>query len=413
MEFTESQQIWSNRVNISFEDITNQGNKIRLVDSESKDDSHLDLYCYPRCSNQEKDVIKSCRGILVSDNKIVLQTYPYSEEYTTEDKEIESLSNENFNELKFVEAHEGSIIRVYNYNNKWYISTHKKIDSFRSKWSSKTSFGQQFLDALSVAIKNSNELSSQITFDSETKFESQFFDTLDTSKCYCFLVRNTNENRIVSKPYAEPTLFHTGTFNMSDFSHDFETTCGINQPKELTFENFEQLKEHVENINIDELQGVIVYKGEKHIKITSPEYARMFEIRGNEPSIKFRYLQLRLDKEKTDTLYSLYPKFTDTFEEYENTIYKICQNIYESYVKRYIHKQYVTLPKEEYTISKACHTWHLEDRIKNRISLRKVQEKMNEQPANNINKMIRRYLHQKNEIKQESPRNQDTTNQEQ
>ena len=96
---------------------------------------------------------------------------------------------------------------------------------------------------------------------------------------------------------------------------------------------------------------------------------------GNEPSIKFRYLQLRLHKENTDDLFRLYPKFADTFEEYENVIYKICENIYESYVNRYIHKQYVTLPKEEYTISKECHKWHMEDRVKNRISMRKVQEK--------------------------------------
>ena len=100
-------------------------------------------------------------------------------------------------------------------------------------------------------------------------------------------------------------------------------------------------------------------------------------------------------------LYSLYPKFTDTFEEYENTIYKICQDIYNSYVKRYILKEYVTLPKEEYIVSKACHTWHLEDRAKHRISVRKVQEKMNEQPANNINKMIRKRLHQKMEATNE------------
>lgn len=401
MEFTESQKIWSNRVNISFEDITNQGNKIRLVDSESNDDSHLDLYCYPRCSNQDKDIIKSCRGILVSDNKIVLQTYPYSEEYTARDKEIDHLEKEDFNKLRFVEAHEGSIIRVYNYNKKWYISTHKKIDSFRSKWSSKVSFGQQFLDALYVSIKKSTELSNKISFKTEIPFEQQFFNTLDDSKCYCFLVRNTSENRIVSKPYSEPTLFHTGTFNMNDFSYDLETSCDIDKPKELKFENLNQLKEHVENTNIDELQGVIVYKGEKHVKIVSSEYSKMFKIRGNEPSIKFRYLQLRLDKEKTDILYSLYPKFTDTFEEYENTIYKICQDIYNSYVKRYILKEYVTLPKEEYIVSKACHTWHLEDRAKHRISVRKVQEKMNEQPANNINKMIRKRLHQKMEATNE------------
>ena len=47
------------------------------------------------------------------------------------------------------------------------------------------------------------------------------------------------------------------------------------------------------------------------------------------------------------------------------------------------------MPREEYQVMRACHSWHLEDRAKNRISLRKVIEKMNEQIPTNLNKMIR------------------------
>ena len=38
------------------------------------------------------------------------------------------------------------------------------------------------------------------------------------------------------------------------------------------------------------------------------------------------------------------------------------------------------------------HAWHLEDRPKNRMSLRKVIEKMNEQTPTNLNKIIRRVI---------------------
>ena len=41
---------------------------------------------------------------------------------------------------------------------------------------------------------------------------------------------------------------------------------------------------------------------------------------------------------------------------------------------------------------RACHAWHLEDRSKNRMNLRKVIEKMNEQPPTILNKMIRRKM---------------------
>ena len=39
---------------------------------------------------------------------------------------------------------------------------------------------------------------------------------------------------------------------------------------------------------------------------------------------------------------------------------------------------------------KACHNWHLEDREKNRISLRKVIDTLNSQSPSCLNKIIRR-----------------------
>ena len=105
-------------------------------------------------------------------------------------------------------------------------------------------------------------------------------------------------------------------------------------------------------------------------------------------------------------LYFLYPRFADTFDEYENALYDIARNINNNYIRRFIKKKYVTVPKEEYQVMKACHTWHLEDRAKNRISLRKVIDILNEQTPTNLNKIIRRYNNEKNSegVKQKRPR---------
>ena len=89
--------------------------------------------------------------------------------------------------------------------------------------------------------------------------------------------------------------------------------------------------------------------------------------------------------------------------------------IFLKYVKRFIKRQFVTLPKEEYTIMRACHAWHLEDRSKNRMNLRKVIEKMNEQPPTILNKMIRRKMQEaieekKNEGKTQQESSENATN---
>ena len=53
------------------------------------------------------------------------------------------------------------------------------------------------------------------------------------------------------------------------------------------------------------------------------------------------------------------------------------------YVDRFIKKQYVTVPREEYNIIKACHTWHMEDRKRNRISFRKIKELLDDPRCRN------------------------------
>jgi len=52
------------------------------------------------------------------------------------------------------------------------------------------------------------------------------------------------------------------------------------------------------------------------------------------------------------------------------------------------------MPPEEYAIMRECHSWHIEDRANHHISWSKVIDIMNQQPANKLNKMIRRYLNE-------------------
>ena len=87
----------------------------------------------------------------------------------------------------------------------------------------------------------------------------------------------------------------------------------------------------------------------------------------------------------------LYPKHMDVIDRLENSIYEIAKSIYRSYVQRYIKKRFVSVPKEEFAVIRACHSWHEENRQTNRITLNKVIEVMNEQSATALNQMVRRY----------------------
>ena len=130
-------------------------------------------------------------------------------------------------------------------------------------------------------------------------------------------------------------------------------------------------------------------------KVVNKEYLDLFNVRGNEPSIKFRYLQVRMNEETVNNLYSLYPTMTHLFEDYENALYAIAQTIYNSYVDRFIKKKWVTVAAEEFNVIRECHSFHEQDRKQNRISIKKVIEILNEQSPTSLNKMIRRFKNEK------------------
>jgi hypothetical protein len=268
------------------------------------------------------------------------------------------------------------------------LTTHRKLNAFRSKWASNESFGTSFKNALSAeeeinpTFKNALPKGDNIL--------ERFQSILDVRKNYMFLIRNTVDNRIVCSAPERNTVYHVGTFvNGVLFMNE---NVNLSTPKELIFNNIDELQSYVSNISYKDLQGIIGFsKDNKQVKILTKDYQDLFQARGNEPSIKFRYLQVRMNRRFVNMLEHLYPELIETFEEYENTLYDIARSIYRSYVQRFIKKCYVTVPREEFAIIRECHTWHLSNRVENRISIDQMVRVMNQQSPTHLNHMIRRF----------------------
>jgi hypothetical protein len=279
---------------------------------------------------------------------------------------------------------------MFNFGEKWYTSTHRKLDAFRSKWSSRESFGDSFKRCLQTEYNLNEKLRKACSSDETVDLMTRFQSTLDVNKQYMFLVRNNDENRIVCDVPSQKTsgLFHVGTFVNGQLVLDEDVN--IPHSKRHSFKNLTELTNYVRNIDIREKQGVILFgPRNRQYKVVNKKYQDFFNIRGNEPSVKFRYLQLRMDSQKLDMLYKLYPNMHSVFEKYETTIYDIARKIHTSYRERHVKKQWMTLPKEEYIVDCACHRWHLETKLPVTVNI--VMNVMNEQSATNLNRMIRRH----------------------
>lgn len=374
-------------------------NNIALFDTDSE--TGVNLYCYTNCNRTSSPTVKMSRGIVFTKDgkEVVGRAFPYMDETLNMPRGLLEDPNTFFENNTCFVSFEGTIIRCFKKptiirkdggeentvtsSSSWYISTHKKLSADKSKWSSQYSFGHFFKEALDDIDMSAEQLFERL----EAKNKDLGLST------YVFLLMPTANNRIVSNPPlpGEPKLYFLGAINNGSGIIDFNINLeGIRSPPRVnTVEEFENIiKEDNWRVN----QGVISFsKTNFHtvVKTVIPTYNRKAILRNNEPSVRFRYLQLRSNEDKQREYRDLYPEFVDEFDQYEEYIVQAAENIYKSYIDRFIHKNNIILPKHEFIVMRDCHGWHLSDRKNNKISLEKVLDTLNQQSPNVINRIIR------------------------
>ena len=343
---------------------------IRLTDS----DSDLSMYSYIKCNEDDTDFIKKCRGLIFGGDELIVPSFGWTAEYTMDDKVKLTTLMHDAADVNIFDSHEGCLLRVYNFNSKWYVSTHRKLDAFKSRWSSTKYWGGMFEESL--------------TTDLET-----LFATLDETKIYFFVVRNNEENRIVCKAPESATVYHVGTMykENEEWITVFDEDIGIQHPVQHSVTDLDTLISYVEANGFENIQGLIIFTKNTIFKLCNKQYHDFLLTRGNESSIKFRYLQVRMNRKNREMLAFLYPQYVPEFEKYETHIYKIAAALTHAYILRFVRGEWKQVAKLEYeTIIRPLREWYLQDTKNNLISLEIVIQKLNEQSPKFLNKLIRR-----------------------
>lgn len=371
----------------------------------------LSLYCYTNSDNftaTTDPIVKECRGVVFHGNNIILKSFPYTPEIIAQPETEPEISNiiKNIKEWRFFVAYEGTLLRLFFFGKKWYLSTHRKLDAFGSKWASEESFGSLFKKALLSEEEQNEKFAARVKTDNDTEtILERFCKSLDVNQQYMFLLRNNDDNRIVCHAPDRPMLFHVGTFSRNQNNINLDEDIDVPHPEEVKLSSVSELIRYTEAIDVNKLVGVICFgPNNTQLKIVEPEYDWWFRIRGNQSSIKFRYLQLRHDEEKRKDLETLYPDSIPQFEEYEKFINGISQQLYCVYVEKYINKlekyKNIHIPYAEHQVLKACHLSFLHDR-RDKISIEKIMKEINRRTPTELNHMIKRYrtnLHTNNTV---------------
>lgn len=217
---------------------------------------------------------------------------------------------------------DGTMIRLYNYNDVWCTSTTRCIDARKSFWSSEKTFDEMFWEI----------------------FDNSHLERLDKTCTYIFILLH-KENRIVIKHYQNALIFISKIKNEpvngmleEDFSNIFYTPNNftIKRPKMISELNLEDF----DNKGAERKRGVLVkfFEGTEWnvYKIDFEEYIVLKELRGNVPDIKMRYLELLNDPEKLNKFVKNYSEHFHEFEKLKKTLLNLCKKIHKLYIESHI-----------------------------------------------------------------------------
>lgn len=341
------------------------------------DNASLVLLHYDNCTESSDPSVKATRGVIkeAATDKVVCQSFGYTHEYELSDYDKWAPQLEGcIQNCNIFLSEEGSLLRLFFHDDKWNLSTHKRIDAFGSYWSCNKSFGELFLEALECYFSEHKTLE----YESADHLFDVFCDTLDRECVYTFLLRTNADTRIVSRPPSTPKLYFGGYF-----FHGLRLTGNptlVEWPTRVHFSTTDSLKEFVASLDPLDYQGVIVFMTNQTVfKIMAPGYLELAKVRGCEPSFHRAYLRVREDTEGIQKLLTLFPDKKETMRQVESDIVKLASRLCQFYVRRYIYKEHIVVNKHYYYMMRLAHTWHCECRERNIVNVNKFLELLDKQ----------------------------------
>lgn len=366
---------------------------LNLYDKVDENDD-LELYHFNYDYDYKNENMK-LKGIVVDKEtkNVICSTSLHTIEYDVQNVEyIPNINDIDWNKSVVMLSHEGCFLRVFNHNDQWYISTHRKLDSNNSRWGSKHSFKVLFISAL-VEIYGEN-------FD----LYKDFLNKLDINIVYTFLLRNDQTNRIVSNAPStnEAKIYFTGIFPKGD-EHTYIPSLTLQVEGETFLDKISvssvvpvtsltDIVQFVGNQSYENYQGVIVFtriENQTHIfKIMCPKYLENKEIRNNCSNLLYRYAQLRNNHIIREKIIDLFPYYAYDFFQFENTLSKISIYITNQYINRFLKKQYAAVTPLQYKITKKLREWYLQNTSCNHINSDVVLQFINEESPLYVYKLV-------------------------
>ena len=239
--------------------------------------------------------------------------------------------------LNVTEFIDGTMINLFYSKSvsEWTISTRNTIGAeiifFRSDGF--ITFNRMFYEALEKYYSN----------------VSEFYQELDTNNSYSFVLQHP-KHRIVT-PLLEPNLYLSAIYKINgDSTYQYidpfvSTVINCIPRPPLIIHNVPAIINHAIIKDIIAYtqthwskMGIHVVDSRTGIrtKIRNPAYEEMRRLRGNQPKLQYRFLELLHDNEDVGKFISIWPEYTEDINAYTDKLTTMCKTIYRLYVDKFI-----------------------------------------------------------------------------
>ncbi len=290
-------------------------------------DHNDNFYLIHYISDPPGSEVEKYRGMIYKkidgEYKVVCKSFPYTHEHILGSVDIPDFTLKRVN---IVKAYEGMVLRVW-WDEKWYLSTHRKIDGRRSRWSGSKTFGEMF----------------------DEMWNEEWYERLDKKLCYMFLLCHPH-NRLACD-HSEPKLWHVGVYSpeIDQFLKLESHQIGVDNPEKVEVETFKELEKIVSKMEWKHEPGVLLTLDDEYRKILNPQYLNKRELRGNEPNLRMRWFQLR-EEGKEKELEELLSEKSSFFDQLKQHNLRVLDYLLDTYDFRYYQGNYLRLPKEDFIV---------------------------------------------------------------
>ena len=193
------------------------------------------------------------------------------------------------------------------------------------------------------------------------------FDKLPKDYCYSFVLQHP-KNRIVTL-FIESKIYLIGCYKINNETNvvteisrsekeKIINNMSIDLPNVYEIDSYENMYERWANKDLHYTTMGILIKNDstgERTKIRNPNYEYVRRLRGNQPKLQYRYLQLRQERNVTNYL-KYFKEAKDDFTRYKNEVHDYTAKLYSNYISCYVKKD---RPLINYTLQYRNHMFKL------------------------------------------------------